>query len=43
MFAAENGYLEVVRILKEGGAAIDTQDEVRCSTHINNAIAGSVT
>ena len=30
--AAENGHLNVVRFLKEGGAAIDTQDKVGCPT-----------
>ena len=32
MLAAMNGHLEVVRVLTEGGAAIDTQDEVGCPT-----------
>ena len=28
MLAAQRGHLEVVRVLKEGGAALDTQDWV---------------
>ena len=32
MLAAEHGNLEVVRFLKEGGAAIDAQNMVGCPT-----------
>ena len=28
MLAAQGGHLEVVRVLKEWGVAVDTQDEV---------------